>query len=615
MQWAFFALDLSLPLAATGEFVSRDRGPRRQQTDVKSSSATVAVATSPMIGGRSNGKRGAICCDRDAEDAEDADATSDDNCDTSAPLDNSNECDICCDTSAPLVRYQPCGHGSVCATCTTKVSTCPVCRSRIDTTTPEVFRPASLNHAARVSLAHAAIGDFRDHCVAAQQAAHSANIKPVVADDQLLFLYGNSARLMDKYGGGDRGSDRAHTWAYTVEQLGALSREPYTALRLPLDSGATYSLPIDANSTSTTIVSKRIAEAAAHCVPIWMTHKPNCVVPTFFTLRMAVVDDSIADGSAVANGDDDNSDDGVGVKFNMTMDNALSGRAIYPQRGGHAHEYISSHMHISTLILDCDLKLPAHDPRMIDEPQMYRDMVELVEQILDVIAPMLTGQLVHYLFKSTEDGAAPRGQSNTGIRKYGVHHHICLPPPFVMSSNAACELIDVLNSARYQYPNTIGIDCELNMTNGLRGELNDGVYDTAVYTRTLALHKSTARGHGLRGPYQRKADDSRPLVCVHRTDLSTALIPASRLYAHAAHHGTSPLVGSVIERFIGALPITDEAFLRQRESAAINSYTAHAYGVWTFAEIADFRALRRACRVFSNFDFDFDFDFDFYRFG
>ena len=43
MQWAFFALDLSLPLAATGEFVSRDRGPRRQQTDVKSSSAIIGI--------------------------------------------------------------------------------------------------------------------------------------------------------------------------------------------------------------------------------------------------------------------------------------------------------------------------------------------------------------------------------------------------------------------------------------------------------------------------------------------------------------------------------------------------------------------------------------------
>ena len=375
-----------------------------------------------------------------------------------------------------------------------------------------------------------------------------ANMKPVVVEKQFLFLYGNAAKLMDKYGGTDGTDDTPHTWSYKVDRLGTLSHEPYAALRLPLDRTATYSLPIDANSSATTVVSKRISEAAAHCVPIWMTHEPPCPVPTFFTLRMS-------DGGGSGNDDDDD-------HFNMTIDNALAGRSIYPPSGGYAHEYVSSHMHITTLVLDCDLKLPSNDPRYIDEAQMYRDMVALVEQILTVAAPMLDGQLVHYLFKSTADADdtadASAADATTNLRKYGVHHHVCLPPPFVLSNNAACEIIDVLNSARYQYPNTIGIDCELHMLGGVRGELNDGVYDPNVYTRTLTLHKSTARGHGLRGPYQRKPNGKRPLLCVYRTDRSKAPIPATRLYVHAAHSADSPLVGSVIERFIGALPIAND---------------------------------------------------------
>ena len=115
----------------------------------------VAIATSPPR--RSSGGKGSqVCCDRDAVEEEEKATVN-------------ATCSICCGSDSPLVRYQPCGHDDVCAICTAKVNTCPTCRSRIDTTVPEVFRPARLNQAARMSMACAAAADFRAHVTAVKQ--------------------------------------------------------------------------------------------------------------------------------------------------------------------------------------------------------------------------------------------------------------------------------------------------------------------------------------------------------------------------------------------------------------------------------------------------------------
>ena len=64
----------------------------------------------------------------------------------------------------------------------------------------------------------------------------------------------------------------------------------------------------------------------------------------------------------------------------MTMHNALTGRYIYPVSGGYAHDYVTNRMHVATLILDCDLCLPACVT--IDETQLNIDIVKLVDGVL-----------------------------------------------------------------------------------------------------------------------------------------------------------------------------------------------------------------------------------------
>ena len=108
--------------------------------------------------------------------------------------DNGNECTVCFGTSSPLVLYKPCNHRAVCSSCTARVSVCPSCRSRIDTTTPEVFRSASLKQSARVSLASAAAADFRAYFAAKQTATHAADpTAPLKTGDEMLDEADDSA--------------------------------------------------------------------------------------------------------------------------------------------------------------------------------------------------------------------------------------------------------------------------------------------------------------------------------------------------------------------------------------------------------------------------------------
>ena len=81
-----------------------------------------------------------------------------------------------------------------------------------------------------------------------------------------------------------------------------------------------------------------------------------------------------------------------------SMDEILNGRSIYPVSNGFSHEYISNRMHVSTLILDCDLY--SDRDKTIDEQQLYIDMVSLVDSVMK-ICEGIGGRLVHYLFRSS----------------------------------------------------------------------------------------------------------------------------------------------------------------------------------------------------------------------
>ena len=158
---------------------------------------------------------------------------------------------------------------------------------------------------------------------------------------------------------------------YRVEHLGKLSHEPYVAARLTTGIGHVYTLPHE--RPGVTCVSKRIAEAAAFTVPIWMTQMPDKSVPTFHTLRPVTAAEA-PNGTL------------------MTMPDALTGRCIYPVSGGYAHEYITNRMHVATLILDCDLCLP--ECVIIDETQLYIDMVKLVDGVLAGCEGIFSGRTI-----------------------------------------------------------------------------------------------------------------------------------------------------------------------------------------------------------------------------
>lgn len=48
----------------------------------------------------------------------------------SSPTNSDRECKICYDNEADIV-FLPCGHLTTCATCATRVRSCPICRSHI----------------------------------------------------------------------------------------------------------------------------------------------------------------------------------------------------------------------------------------------------------------------------------------------------------------------------------------------------------------------------------------------------------------------------------------------------------------------------------------------------
>ena len=364
-------------------------------------------------------------------------------------------------------------------------------------------------------------------------------IKPVVSRNRLLFLYGNTDLLLNRYD-----DPSAPSQLYEVKRLGALSRQPYTIQRLS-DTNETYSLPMDDDDTN--IVCQRIAEAAGFMTPIWMQHRLE-TGHVYMTLQRTT-----------------RKSNGCG------MDEILNGRSIYPVSDGYSHEYISNRMHVSTLILDCDLY--SDRDKRIDEHQLYVDMVSLVNSVMKRCEG-IGGQLVHYLFRSSNvrsgaRGGAVRVDDNLQHRKYGIHHHVGLPTPYVMTNGACGQIVKILNTVRYKFPGTIGVECY-----GDNFESNNSnVYYPMIYVDDNVRRASVGRGHALRGVDQHKEDGTQRLVCVYRTDELPvdAPIPTHRKYAHAGLV-SKELVGNVIDRFVDIRSITDEEYLRDSETTTVDSY-------------------------------------------
>ena len=246
-----------------------------------------------------------------------------------------------------------------------------------------------------------------------------------------------------------------------------------------------------------------------------------------------------------------------------SMDEILNGRSIYPVSNGFSHEYISNRMHVSTLILDCDLY--SDRDKTIDEQQLYIDMVSLVDSVMKTCEG-IGGRLVHYLFRSSS-AADSNLQEYT---KYGIHHHVGLPPPYVMTNQACAQIVRILNIVRHKFPNTIGVECcKDDFTSK-----NSNVYDPMIYVDDNANRASVCRGHALRGVDQHKKDGTQRLVCVYRTDELPieAPIPTYRKYAHAGMV-SKELIGNVIDKFVDVRSITDEEYLRESETTTVDSYT------------------------------------------
>ena len=228
---------------------------------------------------------------------------------------------------------------------------------------------------------------------------------------------------------------------------------------------------------------------------------------------------------------------------------------MYPSHGKNAytHEIVNYRMHISTVLLDIDLK-PAKCAIKVSVQSFIEDLIILVEKILDKCK--LNGKCVHYIFQSDteEKDIIQYGQ------KYGFHHHIRLPSDTVLTVTACKQLIDILNDARFMFPKTLG----LPVINA-----NNYIFDTAIYAERSF--------HSIRGPFQSKYDNSSKLNCIYRSDNKELDdIPLFHKLVHSPHvdekSGKHIISGRIIDKLTNIKLIRDEIFLKHVGEASINKY-------------------------------------------
>lgn len=223
------------------------------------------------------------------------------------------------------------------------------------------------------------------------------------------------------------------------------------------------------------------------------------------------------------------------------------------QFGGYVHEMINPYMHVSTLILDVDIKplhpndtMPQHFKKI--QESFMQDMCYLIEYVLTrLLGSVLKMEQLHcYVFES---------KRASDEEKIGFHIHVALPSGIVFADKLVCQdVVKILNNMRIKYPNTLGL-------------LGSNLFDVAIYGSSI---------HAIRGPYQRKPSGKDPLCCVYRTDQKplTEKIPLQHQFVHGYQISTNTnekvLQGQIVTKIQGFKLLDDDIFLGELSNMKIN---------------------------------------------
>lgn len=241
-------------------------------------------------------------------------------------------------------------------------------------------------------------------------------------------------------------------------------------------------------------------------------------------------------------------------------------------------EYVQSGMHCSQVYADLDMHFAMGGALLgFTVDQFCADLAQLVTRV----ASHVNVPVKHvYVFRSrTGEGSGSGSDNNSSSgsvetsTKLGLHLHAPLIEGTVMTTAAVNQFVNVLEMLRHSMPATLG-----------RGERTTRLFDPCVYPRnddTVAY-----RGHCFRSPYRGKADGSRVLDCVYRSDGRPLDEPVAERYRYvhgpqfttlATHDGLEMLGvrvvrGTVITGVEGVNEITDEAFVHRATRDAVGEY-------------------------------------------
>ncbi len=338
-----------------------------------------------------------------------------------------------------------------------------------------------------------------------------------------IRLYGNSRHLLQHLHeesckfDPNRQSINVILPAYRLENMGRLSDE--SRRPWPVYALARSRARYIVDNRQQTPAAARLSEAASMCLPIWTSYRSEHSNACIFH-RVSVAYDA---------GSDDVDDPPLPMGV----------------------EYVQNGLHCSQFYADLDMYPTAE----IDDARLYKDLHECMTNIMERACNGLQPTSV-YIFRSV--GADSGG-------KVGLHLHAILSPGTVMTTKACQDLAIIMETVRHMYPKTLG----------------QTKYGSEVFDRCVYPIGNDPRGHCLRGPYQSKADGSRMLTCVYRTDglPINKEIPAHHRFVHGPQFdpitGQPILFGTVIEGIEGINNITDVAFVRRLESETVNDYVHH----------------------------------------
>lgn len=245
----------------------------------------------------------------------------------------------------------------------------------------------------------------------------------------------------------------------------------------------------------------------------------------------------------------------------LTIKEALE-KLVYPSDNSNkfCHELINPRFHVSTLILDIDIK-PSYTCKPIKRLHFFKDLMKVTESIFEKCD--LKERCLYYFFQSNKGQGEVikwyNDEEDKKKHKFGFHCHIRLPHDTVFSVKACKQFIEILNDVRYCYPETLGMP-----VNG-----TSNIFDTAIY--------SEKSFHLIRGPFQTKADGSAQLECVYRSDGGSLKdIPLEHKLVHSPHlnpeTNKTVVLGRIIEKFKNIELINDITFLKEIGEYTINNY-------------------------------------------